>query len=80
MSAPVVNMASAWIDLMAERGKTGRAVSPAAATTCPSASQTTKAPRWRFSTKLPRVCSARMGLACMKRKGPVSVGRDNTGP
>ena len=43
--APAVTMASACIDLTAERGKIGRAVSPALAMTLPDASLTTKAAR-----------------------------------
>src|SRR5690606_31021574 len=50
-------------------------ISPPAAITLPSASAITKLPRWRFSTRPPRVCSTRMGLASMgsvrrKEKGP----------
>ena len=60
--APEVTIASACIDLMAERGKTGRSMSPAEAMTVPAASMTTKAPRWRFSTQLPRVGFGENGI------------------
>src|SRR5690606_12063804 len=60
---------------MAERGNTGREISPPAAITLPSASAITKLPRWLFSTRPPWVCSMRMGLASRgsgrrKEKGP----------
>src|SRR5688500_16523177 len=67
--APEVTIASACIDLIAERGKTGRSISPAEAITWPAASITTNAPRWRFSTQSPRTVSARMGLASGKESG-----------
>src|SRR3546814_8505523 len=50
-------------DLMAERAKTGRSVSPAETTSLPSVSTTATAARWRLSTWLPRVTSTSSGFA-----------------
>ena len=48
--------------LMAERGKTGAATSPTAATSSPVGRATASAPACTLSTSAPRVSSMRMGL------------------
>src|SRR5690606_956078 len=64
-AAPLSMSGSAWMAFTAERGKTGRAMSPIVTTSFPSASTTATAPRWRLSTTLPRSISTSTGFAIL---------------
>src|SRR5690606_22310565 len=64
----------------AERGKTGRSMSPTAAMICPSSSTTAMAPRCRFSTQLPRTASTKTGFASIKQNSGPGCLANSTGP
>ena len=68
-------MATAWIGLFDERGKTGSAGSPQARVTEPSGPVTAMLPRWTDSTKPPRVTWATTG-ASARADGVGAMRRD----